>query len=328
MTSTTMDAATADLLTGSLRELFTGSAGRAVGPALEALGWSEVVAEDPAGATTLLFTEHGRALASSPALDSVLLAELDGALPAGNGTRAVLYPHPADGDQPSTVDGLVRGLLLAGLDKVDEVVVPVQANGSVALLTADPGSFTTEPVAGFDAGSGWLTVTGWAPSGTPVPAARAWERAVAAGRRALAAEIAGVCQAALDLAVTHTSARVQYGRPIASFQAVRHRLAEGHVAISDIASMLDAAWAVAGSPNGGAWAATMAKLRAGRAQAEVMRHGIQVLGAMGLTGESEMHRYVARASALDALLGGHRLLSEATGRALLAGAPADPVVEV
>ncbi|GAB2964585.1 hypothetical protein LWP59_23905 [Amycolatopsis acidiphila] len=328
MTSTTMDTATAELLTGSLRELFAGSAGRAVGPALAALGWAEVVAEDPAGATTLLFTEHGRALASSPALDAVLLAELDRVLPAGNGTRAVLYPYPDDGDQPSTVDGPVRGLLLAGLESVDEVVVPVRANGAVALLVADPAGCPAEPVAGFDAGSGWLMVSGWQPAGEPVPAAQPWERAVAAGRRALAAEIAGVCQAALDLAVAHTSARVQYGRPIASFQAVRHRLAEGHVAISDIASMLDAAWATAGSANGGAWAAAMTKLRAGRAQAEVMRHGVQVLGAMGLTSESEMHRHVTRAGALDALLGGHRLLSETTGRALLAGAPADPVVEV
>jgi len=323
-----MDTATAELLTGSLRELFAGSAGREVGPALAALGWSDVVAEDPAGATTLLFTEHGRALASSPVLDSVLLAELDPVLPEGNGTRALLYPHPTHGDQPSTVDGPVHGLLLAGLESVDEVVVPVRANGSVALLTAAPGSFTTEPVAGFDAGSGWLTVTGPQPSGTPVPAGDAWERAVAAGRRALAAEIAGVCQAALDLAVAHTSARVQYGRPIASFQAVRHRLAEGHVAISDIASMLDAAWVSAGNADGGAWAAAMAKLRAGRAQSEVMRHGVQVLGAMGLTSESQLHRHVTRAGALDALLGGHRLLSETTGRALLAGAPADPVVEV
>ncbi|HVV08173.1 acyl-CoA dehydrogenase family protein [Amycolatopsis sp.] len=328
MTSTTMDAATAELLTGSLRELFAGSAGREIGPALAALGWAEVVAEDPAGATTLLFTEQGRALASSPALDAVLLAELDRVLPAGHGTRAVLYPHPADGDRPSTVDGPVRGILLAGLDSVDELVVPVRVDGAVALLTADPGGVTTEPVAGFDGGSGWFTVTGRQPSGTPVPAAREWERAVAAGRRALAAEIAGVCQAALDLAVAHTSARVQYGRPIASFQAVRHRLAEAHVAINDIASMLDAAWPVAGNADGGAWAAALTKLRAGRAQAEVMRHGVQVLGAMGLTSESAMHSYVTRAGALDALLGGHRLLSETTGRALLAGAPADPVVEV
>ncbi|HVW45057.1 MAG TPA: acyl-CoA dehydrogenase family protein, partial [Amycolatopsis sp.] len=136
-------------------------------------------------------------------------------------------------------------------------------------------------------------------------------------------EISGVCQAALDLAAGHTSARVQYGRPIASFQAVRHRLAECHVAIADIASILDAAWA-----DGGAWAAAIAKVRAGRAQAEVMRHGVQVLGAMGLTGESEMHRYVTRAAALDALLGGHRLLTGRIGRTLLSGAPADPVVEV
>jgi alkylation response protein AidB-like acyl-CoA dehydrogenase len=127
----------------------------------------------------------------------------------------------------------------------------------------------------------------------------------------------------LELARQHSLSREQFGRPIASFQAVRHRLAESHVAITEIGSTLDAAWA-----DGGAWAATIAKLRAGRAQAEVMRHAVQVLGAMGLTGESEMHRYVARADALDALLGGHRMLAEQVGRALLSGAPTHPVVEV
>ncbi|HVW40786.1 MAG TPA: hypothetical protein VHC18_05495, partial [Amycolatopsis sp.] len=181
MSTTAMDTATAELLTGSLRELFADTpGGRAVGPALAALGWSEVVDEDPAGATTLLFTEHGRALASSPALDTVVLAALGDVLPATSGTRAVLYPHPADGDQPSAVDGPVRGLLLAGLDSVDEVVVPVRAQGSVALLTASPRDFTSEPAAAFDAGSGWRTVSAWQPTGAAVPAAQAWETAVAA----------------------------------------------------------------------------------------------------------------------------------------------------
>ncbi len=57
----------------------------------------------------------------------------------------------------------------------------------------------------------------------------------------------------------------------------------------------------------------------------MLRHTVQVLGAMGLTLESQMHRYVTRAVALDALLGDHRSLARATGADLLAGADLLPV---
>jgi hypothetical protein len=58
----------------SLHELLR--EGRELGPALAELGWDAVMADDRAGATTLLFVEHGRALATSRALDDVMLNEL------------------------------------------------------------------------------------------------------------------------------------------------------------------------------------------------------------------------------------------------------------
>src|SRR6202035_457768 len=105
------------------------------------------------------------------------------------------------------------------------------------------------------------------------------------------AEIIGVCAAALAIAVEHTSARVQYGRQIATFQAVRHRLSEAHVAIESTRSVLAMAWDAQDAPDGGERAARVAKLRAGWAQAEVMRHATQVCGAMGLSLEHRMHRH-------------------------------------
>jgi alkylation response protein AidB-like acyl-CoA dehydrogenase len=246
----------------------------------------------------------------------------------------VLYPHPDTGTEPSPATGGLRGLLLVPPDEVAEVVVPVTAEGAVALVVVPVESLagTVTPTDGFDQGAGWSLVTTTAsasPTGDrPVPAGAEWTRAVAAGRRALAAEIIGTCEAALELAVAHTTARVQYGRPIGSFQAVRHRLAEAHVAIGGARATLAAAWAASSDPGGTSWAATIAKLRAGQAQAEVMRHAVQVLGAMGLTRESELHRYVARAAALDALLGGHLALTEALGVALLSGAELHPVAEI
>jgi hypothetical protein len=332
MIGTALDAATTELLAGSLRELLGSlSGGGELGPALAALGWAEVFADDPATATTLLFTEHGRALVSSRALDDVLFAELEPALPPAAGARALLYPHPADGADPAPLDGPLRGVLLGPLDGLDEVVVPATADGTSVLVTVAAADLAgaSGPATGFDRGSAWHTVAGPRPSGgDPVPAPVAWTRAVAAGRRALAAEIIGVCESALALAAAHTTDRVQYGRPIASFQAVRHRLAETYVAVTAAHAVLDAAWTAAGAADGGAWAATAAKLQAGRAQATAMRHLVQVCGAMGLSHESDLHRHVTRAAALDALLAGHLALAESAGAALLAGADVDPVVEL
>jgi alkylation response protein AidB-like acyl-CoA dehydrogenase len=59
-----------------------------------------------------------------------------------------------------------------------------------------------------------------------------------------------------------------------------------------------------------------------------MRTGVQVLGAMGLTLESTMHRHVTRAAALDLLLGGQARLETALGDALLTGTTAYPFASI
>jgi alkylation response protein AidB-like acyl-CoA dehydrogenase len=322
-TATGLDDATREMLADSLREVFNGGAGAAsISAALEALGWEEVRGSDPAGATTLLFTEQGRALASSRALDDVLLSELSPVLPEAAGSRAVLVPLAEEPDATG-------GVLLGPLDGIAEVVVPTSKNGAVGLSVVPAARFaeTAAPIEGFDPRSDRLLVAGPPPTGERIEAGDAWTRAVAAGHRALASEIIGVCEAALSMAVAHTSAREQYGRPIASFQAVRHRLAEARVWNSAARTTVETAWALADGDDA-AWSARTAKMRAGRAQADVLRHTVQVLGAMGLTLESDMHRHVTRAAALDALLGNHGALAEATGADLLAGADARPLVEI
>jgi len=329
-----LDAATTELLTGSLREVLAHSPdGSALGDALAELGWDDVLADDQPGATTLLFTEHGRALATSRVLDTVLLTELAPSLPPpGPGPRVPFYPRGTAA--PVAPDAPLAGLLLGGLDDVAEVVVPVAFDGRVALslVPADLLAAVTRPAAGFDPASPWLLVdgpvAGLARYAVPEDASRAWDRAVALGRLAVAAEIIGVCAAALQLAVEHTSARVQYSRQIATFQSVRHRLSESHVAIESARSLLVVAWAALAHPDSGVGAARLAKLRAGWAQAEVTRHALQVCGAMGLSLEHPLHRHVSRAAALDALLGGHRALTAQLGAELLTDAELDPIVEI
>lgn len=299
-----MDDETAELLTGSLREMFR-SAPPDLGAALDELGWDEVAAEDPARATTMLFVEHGRSLTTSALLDRVMLADL----PVSDTRRAVLH----------SLDSM--DVLLTDPAAVDEILVPLDT--SFAVVPAGQVS-DTAPLGGFGADTGWFSVDAIDAAGAPQIGDEALVRqSIAAGRRVLTAEIIGVCEAAVALAIAHTTARVQYGRAIGSFQAVRHRVAESHVAVVAAREVLAVAW-----ETGGEWEAALAKARAGRAQAEVMRNVIQFFGAMGVSMESVVHRHVTRAGSLDLLLGSHLELAEQLGRELLAGADFLPVARI
>ena len=127
---------------------------------------------------------------------------------------------------------------------------------------------------------------------------------MAAAHRALAAEIIGVAERALGLAVEHTSTRRQFNAPIAAFQAVRHRLADSYVAIAAARALLAASFGDGSqSPTVAAVAAAAAKARAGRAHQTVSASAVQVCGAMGATLEHPLHRYVNAGAVLDGLLG-------------------------
>lgn len=135
------------------------------------------------------------------------------------------------------------------------------------------------------------------PGGDPVP--------LAAGRRALGWWLVGTGRAMLSLARTHVLDRIQFGRPLASFQAVRHRLAETFVAIEGAEATLVAASDELGS--------LLAKAAAGEAALAAARHCQQVLGGIGFTAEHELHRHVKRALVLDGLLGSARELTREAG---------------
>lgn len=314
-----MDERDRELLAGSLRELLA-TPGVDVTTTLEELGWDEVLADDPAGATTLLFTEHGRALAGSDVLDGVVLAALEGCLPpgpVGGARRAVLYPPVG-----SAVVGS-EGILITDPAGVDEVVVPVP--DGLALVSA--AGLTVRRVAGFDPEGRWhlARLTDGEPD--PIISTGRWETAVAAGRRALAAELNGITDAILGIAVEHTTGRIQYGRPIASYQSVRHRLAESHAALAASRSLLEGAWSELDGEGSG-WAATAAKAQSGHAYLEVSRHAMQLCGAIGLTHEHRLHLFVQRGAVLDGLLGSARELTHHMGTRLLDGFRPPTVVDL
>jgi len=128
---------------------------------------------------------------------------------------------------------------------------------------------------------------------------------LAAGRRALGWWLVGSARAMLALARQHAVDRVQFGRPIASFQAVRHRLAETLVAIDGAEAPLLAATIDLGC--------LLAKAAAGHAALAAAKHCQQVLGGIGFTAEHDLHRHVQRVLVLDGLLGTARELTREAG---------------
>jgi alkylation response protein AidB-like acyl-CoA dehydrogenase len=109
----------------------------------------------------------------------------------------------------------------------------------------------------------------------------------------------------LSLARSHALDRIQFGRPLASFQAVRHRLAETLVALDGAEATLLAAR--------DDLSCLLAKAAAGHAALTAARHCQQVLGGLGFTAEHGLHRHVRRALVLDGLLGSSGELTREVG---------------
>ena len=142
----------------------------------------------------------------------------------------------------------------------------------------------------------------------PLPVA-----ALAKGRLALGWWLVGTSRAMLSLARQHAVDRVQFGRRISSFQAIRHRLAETLVAIEGAEATLHAA---TDEPDD--LACLLAKAAAGQAALTAARHCQQVLGGIGFTAEHQLHRHAKRSLILDSLLGSTRELTLQAGATLRA----------
>ncbi len=146
---------------------------------------------------------------------------------------------------------------------------------------------------------------------------------VAAGRQALGWWLVGSGRAMLALARQHALDRTQFGRPVASFQAIRHRLAETLVALEGAEGTL-----VAAAAEPADLSFLLAKAAAGQAALTAARHCQQVLGGIGFTAEHALHRHVKRALVLDAMLGSSRELLREAGATLRAKGFAPRLVQL
>jgi alkylation response protein AidB-like acyl-CoA dehydrogenase len=121
-------------------------------------------------------------------------------------------------------------------------------------------------------------------------------------RAAAAAEALGVAQRALDLGVEHAKTRVQFGKPIGTYQAVSHPLAQTYTDVELARSHVYwAAWCVAEEDERAALAAASAKAFATEAAVAACERSIQVHGGIGFTWEHPLHRFYKRALWLDGI---------------------------
>jgi alkylation response protein AidB-like acyl-CoA dehydrogenase len=173
---------------------------------------------------------------------------------------------------------------------------------------AEPAMDLTRPIA-------WLDLDGtdaWRLGGSDMV-----DALLDRGATATALEMLGGASFALDLAVDYAKERVQFGRPIGSFQAVKHRCADMLVDVEGMRSTSYwAAWCIAAADPDRSIAASTAKTWGSDASKRVMAGALQVHGGIGFTWEHDLHLFMKRAQ-LDQLSFGDAVVHRARLAALL-----------
>jgi acyl-CoA dehydrogenase-like protein len=304
--------------------LATTDEGADIDAVLAKLGWLETFDDDPDDAIDIVFSALGAATATATALDDVVASAL-GQKPRAD--LAVLLPRFAAWDPPGRIDAddlQAEGLATGRAATAGEMLVVCGTESEPWSVIVSTTVADVQAVRGVDPDAGLRTVRvhGSAAGATRLEPA-AWQSAVALGRRAVAHQIAGAGRTMLDLARTHAMGRVQFGRPIARFQAVRHRLADALVAVEALEATLTAARE---EPNSDT--AALAKAIAGRTAHTVARHCQQVLAGIGFTAEHSFHRFLKRVLALEGIFGSADAIVLNIGRRLLAERRVPTLIEL
>jgi alkylation response protein AidB-like acyl-CoA dehydrogenase len=212
--------------------------------------------------------------------------------------------------------GGTKSAVLGG-DTADELVVVAREPGTegdhgVLGLVVPRDAVSVTPSRAFDPTRGLATVdvTGARVEddrrlGEPGPStAAALRRAVEEATVSLAVEIVGTCQTILDVTLEYAKQREQFGVPIGSFQAIKHKFADMLIGLERArATAYFAALCQAEDDPGRALAASTAKVAAGDCQQRMAKEGIQIHGGIGYTWEHDMHLYVRRVKTDAQLLG-------------------------
>ena len=298
---------------------------------LDAFGWAELLEGHPQEAISAVFSAQGKAGTWSSALHDVLASDLGTIGIAHDPTCCVVLPWPR-----SPVPGHwragqieVRGLLLRPRFEASTLVVPVgDGSGIRCVISVRSDEVRTQPRVGLDRALDAREVTGTLATEDVVAdgdaARKWWALAEAKGRLALCHQMAAGLFVAVEMARSHVSERSQFGRLVGTFQAVRHKLVEAHVAATAADCSATAAWEADQLSLG----AMTAKVVGGKAVSVGMANTQQLLAGIGFTAEHPYHRYMKRVVSLERVLGSGGDLAPLLGGELIAAASAPRLFEL
>ncbi len=208
------------------------------------------------------------------------------------------------------LDGTKHGVLAEGCS---ELVVVARVGDGLGAFVVPVDDVTLERVASLDPTRPVFAVT---LAGVVVPDDRALgdpgsaastdgvARALEEATAALALETVGICDALFQLALAYVKERQQFGVPIGSFQAIKHKMSDMFLAVERARSLCYFAVAALdeGTPSRGT-AVSMAKAASDDCQRFVCRESLQSFGGIGFTWEHDCQLYIKRAETNGALLG-------------------------
>jgi alkylation response protein AidB-like acyl-CoA dehydrogenase len=325
--------------------------GGPLGASLAELGWYSVGLEDDGFGVQglcMLAERCGAHAAPSALVDTAVAARVAALLPAADelGVRIAAGEVPTalavveDGSD-WTLEGMVaslsptaEGFVLDGTkagvqhgQAVGAFLVVAEHEGAPALafVAAATNGCEASPAAALDAAAGTCILDlAAAPVASELvlsgaPAARALERGFRVGAVASAAEAVGAATAALEMAISYSREREQFGQPIGGFQALKHLMADAHVdRESAWSSVLYAAATLDEDDPGAAEAVAVAKAYSARATRAVVEAALQVLGGIAFTWEHDAHLLQRRVLAAERRFGDALQHERALGERLAA----------
>lgn len=250
------------------------------------------------------------------------------ALPPSHALRSTWLPRIADGSCRIALGHPINPLVAdAHLADVLLLAHPTPQGPELHAVARDAVHVTQHR--SIDA-SRRLGAVQWTPSPATLVVSGAdgqalWDQAQERGALCVAGQLVGLAQRMLNVSVDYAAQRTQFGKPIGSFQAVKHHLADVVTKIEFAKPVLyRAVYALEHGEPGLAALVSHAKLVCGEAALLAARKGIQVHGAMGYTWEVDLQMFMKRAWALDSAWG-DRAYHQARLCSALLESPARPI---
>lgn len=259
----------------------------------------------------LLLEETGRAAAPEPLLEHVAVG-VPALGDAGGAVAEQWLPAAASGEALVSV-GLTVSPYVPYADQADVLVL--QSGDELHAVAVDAVSLTAQP--SID-GSRRLFAVDWSPSpDTRIGGADAVARALDRAAVAAAAQCVGVARRLVSTTVEYVSERYQFGKPVGTYQAVKHHLANAAMGFEFAGPVTYyAAWCVANGTEEASREASMAKALASDAVDTACRIALQCHGAIGYTYEYDLQLWLKRGWTLAAAWGDARHHRDRVGAAL------------